>query len=123
VVQLLFWPALLSLPALLGLSLIFEHDQIHAIQNAALASWVGVAYSTVFSSLVGYGLWNRLITRYKMSLVVPYSLLVPVAGITGGVLVFAEPVTSRILLGALLSIIGVGVITLRRPRLAELEQV
>ncbi len=121
VVSLLFWPGLLSLPFLFTLSLIFEHNQLQLIQDAHWPSWGGIAYSTVFSSLIGYGLWNWLITKYPLSQVVPYTLFAPIVGIGAGVLIFGEPLTLQIILGAVLSIIGVTVITVRRPRLAELE--
>jgi len=123
VVNLLFWPALFSLPVLIVLSLIFEDQQLTLVQNARWQSWAGIAYSTVFSSLVGYGLWNWLIKTYPLSRVVPFSLFVPIAGITGGVIMFDEQLTGQIIGGALLTIVGVGIITLRRPKLAELEQV
>ena len=117
VVPLLFWPGLLSLPVLVVLSLMFETDQLRIIRDAAWTSWAGIAYSTVLSSLVGYGLWNWLIARYPLSQVVPFSLCVPVAGIAGGVLLFDEPLTGQILGGAALTIVGVGIIAIRRPKL------
>lgn len=122
VLLLLFWPALLSLVPLGLLSLLFEHDQWHAIANAHTSSWLGIGYSMVFSSLLGYGLWNWLIKAYPMSQVVPYSLLVPVVGISAGALKFGEPITAQILLGAAMTIVGVAVISLRRPQLLKAEQ-
>lgn len=122
VTQLLFWPALCSVPVLAALSYIGESGQLEAINNAAWSSWVGILYSLIFSSLIGYGLWNTLITKYPMSHVVPYSLLVPVVGITAGVIAFGDPLTAQILLGAALTIVGVGIITVRRPQLVEAEQ-
>lgn len=122
VIGLLFWPGLLALVPLVLLSAIFEHDQWTHIQQAPLASWLGIAYSITCSSLVGYGLWNWLISKYPLSQVVPYSLCVPFAGITAGVLMFDEPLTLQIVLGAALTMLGVAVITVRRPKLAELEQ-
>ncbi|MES2984081.1 MAG: EamA family transporter [Pseudomonadota bacterium] len=121
VVQLLFWPALFSILPLALLSWIGESNQWTAIAEAKLSSWVGISYSLFFSSLIGYGLWNRLVTTYPMSSVVPYSLLVPVVGISAGAIAFGEPITAQIIIGASLTILGVGVITLRRPQLAELE--
>jgi len=122
VVQLLFWPALFSILPLFLLSALGESQQWQAIESAHWQSWLGIAYSLFFSSLLGYGLWNRLITTYPMSAVVPYSLLVPVVGIAGGVIAFADPITAQVLLGATLTIIGVGVITVCRPQLVEIEQ-
>lgn len=122
VVQLLFWPALFSIVPLALLSYFLESQQLRAIEDAHLTSWIGICYSLLFSSLIGYGLWNRLITTYPMSSVVPYSLLVPVVGITAGVIAFDDPITTQIILGASLTIVGVGVITLRRPQLVEIDQ-
>jgi hypothetical protein len=42
-------------------------------------------------------------------------LLVPVVGIAGGVIAFGDPLTPQVLIGASLTIVGVGVITVRRP--------
>lgn len=122
VVSMLFWPGLIALPFLAVISALFEHHQLSLIQHAQWTSWAGIAYSTVFSSLIGYGLWNWLITKYPLSQVVPYSLCAPIVGITAGVLIFDDALTWRVIAGAALTIIGVGIITLRRPRLAaELE--
>lgn len=122
VVSLLFWPGLLSLPFLFALSALFEHEQWSSVTTAHWSAWGGILYSTFFSSLLGYGLWNWLITKYPLSQVVPYTLFAPIVGIGGGVLIFGEPLTVQIMVGAALSIVGVTVITLRRPRLAELEK-
>lgn len=122
IVSILFWPAIISLPPLLLMTAFFESGQIAAMEQAHAYAWWGIAYSAVFSSLVGYGLWNWLMLKYPLSQVAPYSLLTPVTGIACGVVIFAEPLTMRIVMGSILTIIGVGVITLRRPKLAELEK-
>ena len=122
VVVLLFWPALFSLLPLFLLSYIGESHQWDAMAHAKWTSWAGVTYSLFFSSIVGYGLWNRLVTTYPMNSVVPYSLLVPIVGIGGGVVMFGDPLTLQVVLGAVLTILGVGVITIRRPQLVELDQ-
>lgn len=118
----LFWPALLSLPQVGLLTLLFEEGQWNAVRDASLPAWAGVLYSMLFSSLVGYGLWYRLLRTYPLSRVTPFSLLVPLVGIGGGVVFYNENVTPLLLAGAALTIIGVGVITLRRPRLALLDK-
>lgn len=120
VVALLFWPGLISLPILGTMTILFEHDHAQVLRDATWVSWAGILYSTVFSSLIGYGLWNWLISKYPLSQVVPYSLCVPIAGIAGGVLLFNDAFTAQVQIGAALTIIGVGIIALRRPKLAEL---
>lgn len=122
VVVMIFWPALLAVPPLALLSAVVEENQWEILRTAHLTSWMGIAYGTVFSSIIGYGLWSWLIKRYPMSQVVPYSLLVPVVGISAGAWMFGEPITARIMVGAVLTIFGVGIISLRRPQLVEAEQ-
>lgn len=120
-IAILFWPAVFATPCFALLSLLFEHGQWAAIHSAHLNSWLGIAYGVFITSFIGHSLWNWLITTYPMSRVAPYGLLIPVAGILGGVLMFHDPLTLQVLLGAVLTIVGVAVITLRHPKLAEVE--
>jgi O-acetylserine/cysteine efflux transporter len=120
-VALLFWPALFVAPAFALCSYLFESGQWAAIEGAHTTSWLGVAYSIFIASLVGHTLWNKLVTTYPLTHVVPYSLLIPVAGIAGGAIAFGDPLTLQVLLGAGLTILGVAVITIRRPQLVERE--
>ncbi len=122
VVTLVFWPGLIAMPFLIAISLIFESGQLEAVQNAHWTSWAGITYSTFFSSLLGYGLWNWLISRYPLSHVSPYTLFAPIVGISAGAFFFDDPLTAQIIGGSILTIIGVGIITLRRPRLVTLER-
>lgn len=115
----LFWTSLFAVPPLFALSLLMEHPTLALLTAAHTHTWVAIAYSLVFSSMIGYGLWNYLISHYPVSMVVPYSLLVPVAGIAVGALMFDdEPVGLRSLIGGALTILGVAVISVRRPGLA-----
>lgn len=117
--SLLFWPAMLSVPMLTVITLLLEHDQIPRLMAGGWRGWGGVAYALFFSSLVGYGLWNWLMTRFPLSHVMPYSLLMPIAGVSAGVMLFDEQVTPQVLFGGGLTIVGVAIITLRRPKLAD----
>jgi O-acetylserine/cysteine efflux transporter len=49
-----------------------------------------VAYLGWVSTLVGYGLWSRLLSRYPANRVAPFTLLVPFVGIAAGALVYGE---------------------------------
>ena len=59
---------------------------------------------------------------YPLSRVTPFSLLVPIIGIGGGMLVYDEHITPMLIIGGLLTILGVGLITVRRPKLALLDK-
>ena len=45
------------------------------------------------ATIVGYGLWTNLLQRYPANRVAPFSLGVPVVGLTAGWLVLNEGVT------------------------------
>ncbi|MDX9958710.1 MAG: EamA family transporter [Spirochaetia bacterium] len=77
------WSSLFSPIPLAGLSLMFEGPQSIARAFADL-SWLSVAalaYLVIMSTLIGYGMWNRLIMRHGASRIAPFSLLVPVFGL------------------------------------------
>lgn len=70
------------------------------LQPVTIAS---ALYTAIFGSLVGYGIWNRLLARYPSSAVVPFTLLVPVVGMSAAWLVLAEvPALAELAGGALL---------------------
>ena len=64
-------------------------------------------YTAVFGSLVGYGIWNRLLGLYPSSAVVPFTLLVPVVGMTAAWLALGEVPSPAEVAGGLLLLGGV----------------
>lgn len=106
--------ALVPLP-LLGLSLLV--DGPGAVSRALLEvqpiTLLSAFYTAVFGSLVGYGIWNRLLGLYPSSAVVPFTLLVPVVGMTTAWLVLGEVPTPAEVTGGLLLLAGVAIAVLR----------
>ncbi|MBF0169282.1 MAG: EamA family transporter [Alphaproteobacteria bacterium] len=100
----------LGVPQLLLLSLIFETDQISRLAEASWIGWGAVVYTAVFASLVAHSLWYRLVRRYPVNVIVPFSLLAPVLGILSGVLLLDEPFGLHKALGALATLSGVALI-------------
>ncbi|MBK7719016.1 MAG: EamA family transporter [Simplicispira sp.] len=69
---------------------------LHADAWAALpaVAWGSVAYLGWMATILGYGLWTRLLTRHPANRVAPFSLGVPVVGLAAGMLVLGEVVTT-----------------------------
>lgn len=85
------------------------------------ATILSAVYTAVFASLVGYGIWNRLLALYPGSDVVPFTLLVPVVGMTAAWLVLHEVPTPAEVLGGALLLLGVATAVLgvsRKPAVA-----
>ena len=62
-------------------------------ERAALAedgTLAAVAYLAWMATLLGYGLWTYLMSRYPTNRVAPFTLLVPLVGLSTGWLVFGE---------------------------------
>ena len=104
---------------LLALSLAFEGPAEigDAFAGADLRGVAAVLYLAFAATTVGWGLWGALMARYPASTVAPFSLLVPVFGLSFGALLLGEAVTGRDLVAAALILAGV-LMTLRAPRLA-----
>jgi O-acetylserine/cysteine efflux transporter len=61
-----------------------------ALQNLHAASVLSVFYLAWVATLLGYGLWTYLFSRYPANRVAPFSMLVPVVGLLTGWVVFGE---------------------------------
>lgn len=91
-----------------------------ALSPEALPSVLGLLYIVVIATLVGYGLWNTLLSRHPSSVVAPFSMLVPVIGVLTSWLAFGE-VIDAVELGAGVVVVA-GVLFSSRPkRLAAKE--
>ncbi|MFC8047943.1 EamA family transporter [Nocardia sp. NPDC057353] len=79
-----------------------------------LLALAGLGYIVVLGTLVGSGLWTYLMSRYQASSVAPYSLLVPVVGMSAAWAVLGERPSGLAVLGALVVIAGAGAATIVR---------
>src|SRR5207249_4460570 len=73
-------------------------------------TWVGVTslfYIVYGSTWIGYGVWNWLLSRYAVGIIVPFTLLVPVIGILSSILILGEPFQRWKLIAGLFVISGV----------------
>jgi O-acetylserine/cysteine efflux transporter len=117
----LVWSSLVPPLPLLGLSAIVDgpHDVVHSISHLTLRSLLAIAYVAYVSTLVGFGVWNRLIGLYSVSRVAPFSLLVPIFGLTAAWIALDEPLTWRVAGCAVLVLAGLVLVVRKRPALAN----
>ena len=62
----------------------------HALTHLTVPAVLSTLYTAWLASLVGYGIWNTLLARHPAAAVVPYTMLVPVVGLTTAWLVQGE---------------------------------
>jgi O-acetylserine/cysteine efflux transporter len=118
--RLVVWSNLVPPVPLAVLSLVFEgyDEDRRALAHLDLAGVAALAYIVVFASLVGYGIWNTLLHRYPASTVAPFSLLVPVVGISAAWLWLGEVPGVAELIGAVAVLVGVLVLSTTPPSAA-----
>ena len=107
-VGLVVWGSLVPPLPFLALSWWLEGPQAieAALRGIGLDSLLVLAYLAFGATLLGYGLWSRLLSRYPASQVAPFSLLVPVVGLSSSALLLDEHLGPLQLLGALLVMFG-----------------
>jgi O-acetylserine/cysteine efflux transporter len=108
--------SLMAAPQLLIFTLLLERDQVRQFTQADWLGWSSIAYMSVVVTILSYGIWYHLVRRYAVSQTMPWTLTVPVFGVLSGVLVLGEPMTTGLIVGGTLTLIGVAVIVLRRRR-------
>lgn len=105
---LVVWGSLVAWPPLLLVTLFTEgeHQLMHDFSHMSLSGLGSIAYIVIFATLFGFGTWNRLLTKYPMSTISPFTLLVPVFGIFSASLLLGESISSKNLFAIGLVIIG-----------------
>jgi O-acetylserine/cysteine efflux transporter len=106
--SLIVWIAGVSVLPLMLLSLYMEGI---AVWQKAWDSLNGVAvfavfFQAYFSTLGGYGFWFNLLSKYPASIVSPFSLLVPIIGMSSCGLVLGETLSIGQISGAVLVMAG-----------------
>ncbi|MDN4489410.1 EamA family transporter [Demequina sp. SYSU T00068] len=99
-------------PARIGASL------TTSLSAAAVPAWIGLGYTVLLGTLLGSGIWVWLMARHPAGAVAPFSMLVPVVGISTAWLALGEAPAPLELAGGALVIGGV-LWSARGPRAAR----
>lgn len=94
-----------------------ERD-IAALQSLTWEGVAAVAYIAYVATVFGFGVWGMMIRRHGVSTVAPFSLLVPVFGMSFSAIVFGESFGPWRLMGAMLVVCGL-ILTVLGPRLLD----
>ncbi|WKV73862.1 EamA family transporter [Streptomyces sp. PCS3-D2] len=112
------WVCTVPVLPLLGLSLLLEGPERDLAALRAL-DWSGagvIAYVAWVSTVLGFGAWGYLLRRYPASAVAPFSLLVPVFGMSSAALLLGEQVSGLRWVAAVLLVGGVALTSLAPAR-------
>ncbi|MFD7322844.1 EamA family transporter [Streptomyces sp. NPDC059875] len=113
------WVSTVPILPLLALSLLLEGPERDLAALRGL-DWTGagvIVYVAWITTVFGFGAWGRLLRRYPASSVAPFSLLVPVFGMSSAALFLGEGITGLRWCAATLLVGGVALTSFapRRP--------
>jgi O-acetylserine/cysteine efflux transporter len=88
------WSSIFAILPFTLLSFVFDPEATRwQWTQARASSWLAVAYLGWVATILGYSLWTGLLKRHPANRVAPFSLGVPVVGLTTGMLVLGEAIT------------------------------
>lgn len=105
---LVVWTSLIPPLPFLALSYFMEGPEeiTQSFHHITSMTIVSIIYISGLSTLFGYGVWTKLLSRYHAGLVAPFTLLVPIFGLTSTHLFLGEKLVALQWLGILLVMIG-----------------
>lgn len=86
------WGNLVAFPFMMVISLCLEGPEsiVTSFAHINAETIISIMYIVYMSTTVGYGMWGFLLNSYSTTVVVPYTLLVPVVGLISSALVLGE---------------------------------
>ncbi len=114
--RLMVWVSAVPPIPLFIMSWLFEGEEAMAaaMRDITLVGVGSVFYLAIISTLLGFGIWGFLLRTYSASVVAPFSLLVPIFGMSTSALFLGESFGLVRVLGAALVIVGLFFIVYQR---------
>lgn len=72
-----------------------------------------VAFLAYPATLFGFAMWSGLLSRHSAATVAPFTLLVPITGISSGVLILGEPIYPVDVAGGVLVFLGLALTVIK----------
>ena len=107
------WIAFYSVPAFIMLTMYFEENQIEQVMNLDMTGISMVLYTSILSTIVGYGGMNFLLRRFPVTLISPFMVSVPVFATISAVMFLGETLSAKFIVGSFVTISGLGIIYFR----------
>ncbi|QHB34053.1 EamA family transporter [Yersinia canariae] len=104
----LVWSSLFSPIPLFLLSYLFNGPSgfTELADNFTTTTLFSILFQVYPNTLFAYWVWNSLLTKYPVSVVAPLSLLVPIFGMLGSVMIFNESIPAGKIVAMVLIISG-----------------
>ena len=108
------WIGVFSGPQMILGSFILEESQLQSLAQASWIGWGVILYLAIIMTVLGYGIWYRVLSRNPVSKVMPVLLLLPVFTIISSMILLGERPAPIIYFGGAVVIGGVSLIVLTK---------
>ncbi len=102
--------SMIAFPALLALSFTIEENQIQSMLEATPLAWGALLYTALLGGILAFILWYKLLGKFSIDKVSPFSLLMPFFAMLGSVVLLNEEITWSNGVGALITVGGIIII-------------
>lgn len=109
------WMSAMAAPQLLVLSLLLESGQAAVFSAAAWRYWLAIAYNAIIVMIISWLMWYWLLKRHSVTQTIPFTLVTPVFGVIGAVVLVGESFDWQRAIGSAITLVGVATIVIRRP--------
>jgi len=110
------WIGVFSGPQMILGSFIFEDSQLESLSNASWIGWGVILYLALIMTVLGYGIWYRVLSRNPVSKVMPVMLLLPLTGLSTAIFLLGEEPTKQVFIGGTIILFGIGMILFSKPK-------
>lgn len=107
-VNLIIWSSWIPVIPFFICSYFFEGTQRiqHSLVHFGLQSTFSLLYISIISTIIGFGMWNHLLSRYPTSKVAPLTLGVPIVGLSSSSILLNEHINNDQWVGIVLVLAG-----------------
>jgi len=115
--QLLAWFAVIGSAVLWPMSFVFENNQLEAFAPGNRVNFtMALLYSALLVSIVAHGSYYWLLKRLPIYVVSTSGLMTTVIAILSSAFILGEALTGELLLGGLVTLLGIGLILFRNTQ-------
>lgn len=107
------WQYVLSAAPMVVLAIAMESPPV--LTEWTVRTWLALGYHLVFSICLAQMLWFVIVKRLTVGQSTVGTLVIPVVGVTGSILVLGDPLTLRLVTALGLTLSAVAFVMLRRP--------
>ena len=105
--QVTLYPMLMITPIFLLCGVYFDQPMVRFIDQKVITA---ILYQTIVTTSFGFLAWNTLISRFGATALHSFIFLMPISGVSCGIVLLNEPITSNLIISIVLVVTALMVV-------------